>query len=98
VLTLRGEYRLRVFENRVLRRIFGSKREEGAGGWRRLHKEGICKLYTSPNIIQVITSRRMKWEGHIALMGEMRYVYSILVGEPEGKRSFERPRHRWKKY
>jgi hypothetical protein len=86
-----------VFKNRVLRKIqiFGSKREEVAGGWRRLHTEELHSLYTSPNIIWVIKSRRLRWVGHVAHMGEMRNVCKILVGKPEGKRSLQRPRHRW---
>jgi hypothetical protein len=88
------EHRFRVFENRVPRRIFGPKREKVAGGWRRLHKE-LHNLDTSPNIIQVIRSGRMKWMGHIACMGEMRNAYSIFVGKPEGKRPLGSPRHRW---
>jgi hypothetical protein len=71
----------------MLRRIFGPKSEEMAGGWRRLHTEGLHKLYTSPNIIRVIKSRRMRWVGHVALMGEMRNAYQILVGKREGTRS-----------
>jgi hypothetical protein len=94
-LTLREEQRLRVFENRVLRRIFGPKRDEVAGEWRRLHKEELNDLYSSPNIIWVIKSRRMRWAGHVARMGEKRGAYRILVGRPEGRRLLGRPRSRW---
>jgi hypothetical protein len=85
-LTLRNEHRLRVFENRVLRRIFGSKRDEVTGDWRRLHNAKLINLYSSPNIIRVSKSRRMRWEGHVARMGEGRGAYRILVGRPEGRR------------
>jgi hypothetical protein len=83
-LTLREEHRLRVFENRVLRRIFGPKREED-GSWRNLHNDEFHSLYSSPNIVRVIRSRRMRWAGHMARMGEGRGVYRVLVGRPEGK-------------
>jgi hypothetical protein len=94
-LTLREEQRLGVFENRVLRRIFGPKRDEATGEWRRLHNEELNDLYSSPNIIRVIKSRRMRLAGHVARMGEKRGVYRILVGRPEGRRSLGRPRRRW---
>jgi hypothetical protein len=84
-----------VFENRVLRRIFGPKRDEATGEWRRLHNEGLNDLYSSPNIIRIIKSRRMRWAGHVAGMREKRGVYRILVGRPEGKRPVGRHRHRW---
>jgi hypothetical protein len=77
----RKEHRLRVSENRVLRRIFGLQREEVAGGWRRLHNEEIHYLYASPHIIMVMKSRRMRWKGHVAWTGDMRNVYNILVGK-----------------
>jgi hypothetical protein len=93
-LTLREEHRLRVFENRVLRRIFGPKREEG-GSWKKLHNDELHSLYSSPNIVRVIKSRRMGWVGHVARMGEGRGIYRVLVGRPEGKRQLERPRRRW---
>jgi hypothetical protein len=80
-----------VFKKRVLRRIFGPKREEVAGGWRRLHNEELHDLNASPNIIRVIKSRRMKWEGLIARMAEMRNAYKIVVGKPEWNRSHGRP-------
>jgi len=94
-LTLREERRLRVFENRVLRRIFGPKRDEVTGERRKLHNEELNDLYTSPNIVQVIKSRRMRWAGHVARMGERRDVYRVLVGKSEGKRTLGRPRRRW---
>jgi hypothetical protein len=84
-----------VFENRVLRRIFGPKRDGVTGGWRKLHNEELHHLYSSPNIIRIIKSRRMRWAGHVAQMGEKSNVYWILVGKPEGKRPLERPRRRW---
>jgi hypothetical protein len=93
-LTLREECRLRMFQNRVLRRIFGPKREKVSGGWRRLYNE-LYSLYTSADIIRVIKSRRMRWVVHVAWMGEMRNTYSILVVKPEGERPLRRSRHRW---
>jgi hypothetical protein len=92
---LREECRLRVFENRVLRRIFGTKMDEVTGEWRRLHNKELYVLYSSPNIIRVIKSRRLRWAGHVACMGEWRGAYRALVVKPEGKRPLERPRHRW---
>jgi hypothetical protein len=85
-----------VFENRVLRRIFGPKRDEVTGEWRKLHNGELHNLYSSPDIIRQIKSRRMRWMGHVACMGEGRNVYRVLVGKPEGKGSLERPRRRWK--
>jgi hypothetical protein len=85
-LTLREEHRLRVFENTVLRRIFGSKRDEVTGEWRKFHNEELHILYSSPNIIKQIQSRRMRWAGHVARMGEERNVYRVLMGKPEEKR------------
>jgi hypothetical protein len=85
-LTLREEHRLRVFENRVLRRIFGPKRDEVTGEWRKLHSEELHILFSSPNITRQIKSRRMRWAGHVARMGEERNVYKVLMGLPEGKR------------
>jgi hypothetical protein len=92
---LREESRLRVFENKVLRRIFGPKRDEVTGEWRRLHNKELNALYSSPNIIRVIKSRRLRWAGHVARMVERRGAYRALVGKPEGRRPFGRPRHRW---
>jgi hypothetical protein len=89
------EHRLRVFENRVLRRIFGPKRDEVIGEWRRLHNEELNDLYSSPNITGVIKSRIMSWAGHVARMGEGRGAYRILMGRPEGRRPRGRTRHRW---
>ena len=94
-LTLREERKLRVFENMVLRRIFVPRRDELTGEWRRLHNEELNDLYSSPNIVRVIKSRRMRWAGHVARMGEERVVYRVLVGKPEGKRPLGRPRRRW---
>jgi hypothetical protein len=91
---LREEHRLRVFENRVLRRIFGPKREED-GSWRKLHIDELHSLYSSPNIVRVIKSRRMRWAEHVARMGEDRGVYRVLVGRPEGKGPLGRPKRRW---
>jgi hypothetical protein len=84
-----------VFENRVLRRIFAPKRDRVTGGWRKLHNEGLHNLYSSPSIIRIIKSRRMRWAGHLARMGEKRNVYRLLVGKPEGQRPLGRPRRRW---
>jgi hypothetical protein len=83
-----------VFENRVLRRIFGPKRNEARGEWRRLHNEELTDLYSSRNIIRVIKSRRIRWVGHVACMGENKGAYRILVGRPEGRRPLGRPRRR----
>jgi hypothetical protein len=94
-VTLREEHRLRVFGNRVLRRIFGPKRDEVTGEWRKLHSEELHNLYSSPDIIRQVKSRRMRWAGHVARMGEERKVYKVLVGKPEGKRPLGRPRRRW---
>jgi len=84
-----------VFENRVLKRIFGSKRDEVTGEWRKLHNEELNDLYCSPNTVRVIKSRRMRWAGHVARMGERRGVYRVLVGKPEGRRPIGRPWRRW---
>ena len=89
-MTLREERKLRVFENMVLRRIFGPRRE-----WRRLHNGELNDLYSSPNIVRVIKSKRMRWAGHVARMGEERGVYRVLVGKPEGRRPLGRLRRRW---
>jgi len=95
-LTLREERRLRLFENRVLRAVFVPKRDEVTGEWRKLHNEEFNDLYCSPNIVRVIKSRRIRWAGHVARMGERRGLYRVLVGKPEGKRPLGRPRRRWK--
>jgi len=79
----------------VLRRIFGPRRDEVTGDWRRLRNEELNDLYSSPNIVRVIKSRRMRWAGHVAHMGEKRGVYRVLVGKPGGKRPLGRPRPRW---
>jgi len=79
----------------VLRRIFGPRRNEVMGEWRRLHNEELNDLYSSPNIVWVIKSRRMRWTGYVAHMGEERGVYRVLVGKPEGRRLLGRPRRRW---
>jgi len=94
-LKLREERRLRVFENRVLRRIFGSKRNGLTGEWGKLHNVELNDLYSSPNMVQVIKSRKMRWAGHVARMGKRRGVDRVLVGKPEGKRPLGRPRRRW---
>jgi hypothetical protein len=92
---LREECRLRVFENRVLRRIFGPKRDEVTGEWRILHNKELYALYSSLNIIRVIKSRRLRWAGHVARMVERRGAYRALVGKPEGRIPIGRPRRRW---
>jgi hypothetical protein len=89
-LTLREEHRLRVFENRALRRIFGPKRDEVTEGWRKLHNEELHGLYSSPGIVRVTRARRMRWARHVARMGEVRGAYNILVGRPEGRRPLGR--------
>jgi hypothetical protein len=91
-LTLREEHRLRVFESRVLRRIFGLKRDEVTGGWRKLHYEELHKMDCSPSIIRMIKPRRMRWAGHVAQMGEKRNAFRIFVGKPDGKRPPGRPK------
>ena len=97
-LTLREERRLRVFENRVLRRVFGPKRDELTGESRKPRNEELNDLYSLPNIVRVVKSRRMRWAGHVARMGEDRVVHRVLVGKPEGKRQLGRPRRRWENY
>jgi hypothetical protein len=91
---VREEHRLRVLEYRVLRKIFGPKRDEVTGEWRELHNEELCDLYCLPNIVRVTKSRTMMWAGRVAHMGERRSVYRVLVRKPTGKRPFGRPRHR----
>jgi hypothetical protein len=85
-----------VFEKRVLRRIFGPKRDEVIEGWREMHNEEFHNLYCSPSTIRIIKTRKMRWTGHVGRMGENRNAYRILVGKPEGKRQLVRPRRRWK--
>jgi hypothetical protein len=94
-VTVREEHKLRVFENRVLRRIFGPKRDRVTGGWRKLHNEELHNLFSSPSMISIIKSRRLRWAVHVARMGEKRKVYRLLVGKPEGKRPLGKPRRRW---
>jgi hypothetical protein len=86
---------LKVFENMALRRIFGPRRDEVTGEWRKLHNEELNDLYSSPNMVRVIKSRRLRWVGHIACMGERRGLYRVLVGKPVGKRPFRRVMLRW---
>jgi hypothetical protein len=93
--SLSEELRLRVFENRVLKRIFGSRRDEETGELSKLHSEELHILYSSPNIIRQIKSRRVRWVGHVASMVEERDVYIVLVVKPEGRRPLGRPRCRW---
>ena len=94
-LTLREERRLRVFENRVLMRIFGPRKDEVAGESRKLHNVELNDLYCSLNVVRMIKSRRVRWAGHVARIGEWRGVYRVSVGKPEGKRPLWRPRGRW---
>jgi hypothetical protein len=84
-----------VFENRILRRIFGPKRDEVTEEWIKLHNEELHDLCSSPSIIRIIKSRRMSWAGHVAHMGEKRNAYKLLVGKPAGRRPLGRPRRRW---
>jgi hypothetical protein len=93
-VTLREEHRLRVLENNVLRRMFGPKREKD-GSWRKFYSDELHSLYSSPNIVRMIKARRLRWVGHVARMGEVRGVYRVLVGKPEGKRPLRRSRLRW---
>ena len=96
-LTLREEHRLRVFENKVLRKIFVAERDEITGEWRKLHNAELYALYYSPNIIRNLKSRRLRvrWAGHVARMEQSRNAYRVLVGKPEGKGPLRRPRRRW---
>ena len=92
-LTLREENRSKVFENEVLRKIFGAKKDEITGEWRKLHNADLHAFYSSQNIIRSLKSRRLRWAGHVARMDESRNAYRVLVGKPEGKRLLGR--HRW---
>jgi hypothetical protein len=92
---LRKKRKLRVYENIVLRRIFGPRRDEVTREWGRLHKKELNDLYCSPNIVRVINWRRMRWAGHVVRMGEERGVCRVLVGKQEGKRPLGRTRRRW---
>jgi hypothetical protein len=94
-ITLREEHGLRLFENRVLRRIFGPKRNEVIRDWRELHNEELHNLHSLPIIICMINSKRMRWARYVVRMGETGNAYRILVGKPEGKRPLGIPRHRW---
>jgi len=94
IADIAGGRKLRVFENMVLRRIFGLRRDEVTGEWRRLHNKELNDLYSSPYIVRVIISRRVRRAGHVACMGEERGVYRVLVGKPEGRRPLGRPRRR----
>jgi hypothetical protein len=89
------ESKLKVFENRVLRGVFGPKRDEVTGEWRKFHNDELNDLYSLPNIVRVVKSRRMRWAGHVARMGEGRVVHRILVGKPERKSTLGRQRRRW---
>ena len=92
---MRQEHRLRVFENKVLRKIFGAKKDEITDKWRKLHNAELHALYSSPNIIRSLKSRRLRRAGYVARMEQSRNAYRVLVGKPEGKRPLGRPRHRW---
>jgi len=94
-LTFKDERRLRVFENKVLRRVFGTKRDEVTVEWRKLHNEELNDLFSLPNIMRVVKSRGMRWAVHVARMGEDRGVHRVLVGKPDGKMPLGRPRRRW---
>ena len=95
VADVEEERRLRVFENGALSRVFGPKRGEVTGDWTKLHKEELRDVYSLPNIVRLVKSRRMRWAGHVARMGNGRGVHRVLVGKPEGKRPVGRPRLRW---
>jgi len=92
---MREERKVRALENMVLRRIFGPRRDEVTGEWGGMNNEQLSDLYTSPNIVRVIKSRRMRWARHVARMGEEREAYRVLVGKPEGKTPLGRPSRRW---
>jgi hypothetical protein len=91
---LREEHKLRVFENRVLRRIFGPRRDRVKGGWRKLHNEELHNLNSLPSIIRIIKTRRLRWAGHVARMGEKRSMYRLLVAKPETRRPVGSPMRR----
>ena len=95
MLKLREERRLRIFKNKFLRKIFGPKRDEVTVEWRKLHKEELNDLYSTPNFIMLIKSIRMRWAVHVERKGERRGAYRVLVGKPEGKRPFARPGRGW---
>jgi len=95
VADIAGGRKLRVFDNMVLRRIFVPRRDKVTGEWRRLQNKELNDFYSSPNIVRVIKSRRMRWAGHVTRMGEERGVYRVLVGKSEGRRPLGRPRRRW---
>jgi hypothetical protein len=95
VSDIKEDHRLGVFENKVLRRIFGPKRDEVTGEWRKLHNKELHDLYSSPSIIRIMKSRRMRWAGHVARMGEKMNAYRLLTGKPEGRRPLGRPKRRW---
>jgi len=97
-LILKEERRLRVFENRVLMKTFWPKRDEVTGEWRKLHSQELNDLYCSLNIVRMIKSKRVRWAGHVARMGDRRGIFRVLVGKPEGKRPLEGPRRRWENY
>jgi hypothetical protein len=94
-LTLREEHRLGAFENRVLKRIYGPKRDEVTGEWRKLHNEELRDFYSSPSNIRIMKARNMRWAGHIARLGEKMNAYRLLVGKREGRRPLGRPKRRW---
>jgi hypothetical protein len=94
-LTLREEHRLRVFEYRMLKKMFGKKIDEVMGGSRKLYNDKLHNFYSSPSIIRIFTSRRMRWAGNLARMGTKRIAYRILVGKTKGKKPLGRPRRRW---
>jgi hypothetical protein len=96
LLTVRKNCKLRIFDNRVQRMILGPKRGEITGEWRRLHNKELYALYSSPNIIRLIKSRRLRWAGHVARMGDRRVAYRVLVGIPEARRQRRRPRRKCK--
>jgi len=95
VAHIEGGTQAEVFENRVLRRIFGPRRIDVTGEWRKLHNEELNDIYSSSNIVQVIKSRRMRWAGHVACVGDSKAVYRVVMGRSEGKRPLGRPRRRW---